>query len=261
MIYLTGSGGLIGSRFREVYDRKITRVSYRDKVKNVFKSHKNSCLIHLGWSSTTRTDNDELDKVRKDISNSQKLFDYYSEKNPNGKIIFVSTAGDMHLDSNCNNVVYESSDPNPRTLYGETKLFVENILKGIDCNSIVLRATNIWGGVVDENRVNGLVDKLINALNTDHVTKIYADLDTHVDLIHIDDFINLLIKVIDNDLEKKHELFLVGGQSISIGDIINKVSKHGSLNLKIHQKVDKSYITIGSTKAMDTFNWTPEHYL
>ena len=115
-------------------------------------------------------------------------------------------------------------NPTPRTLYGKSKLHVERILETLKCKTVVLRTTNIWGGKVSQNRINGLPDKLMNALNTDQVVEIYANLDTHVDLIHIDDFINLLIKVIDTDLDTDHEVFLVGGQCISISDIIKKVS-------------------------------------
>ena len=115
MIYLTGSNGLVGKSFKEICPHKITSITYRDEVKDVFKSHDRSCLIHLGWSSTTR--DIDSSKVKNDIWNSQHLFEYYAEKNPEGKIIFVSTAGDMHLDNDYE-LVDESSLPNPRTLYG-----------------------------------------------------------------------------------------------------------------------------------------------
>ena len=258
MIYLTGSGGLVGRRFRDLYKKKITPITYRDTVYDLFDSHDKSCLIHLGWSSTTRDTDDE--KVRTDIWNSQHLFEYYLNKNPNGKIIFVSTAGDMHLDNDFE-IVTEASLPNPRTLYGKSKLHVEQILESLKCKSIVLRTSNIWGGDVSENRVNGLVDKLRGAVNQDRVVEIYADLETRVDLVHLDDFIDLLIKVINYDLEQDHGMFLVGGQSISICDIINKVSKKGCLNLKIDQKAEKTYLRVASTKAETTFSWERKFYL
>ena len=101
MIYLTGANGLIGSRFLDLYDGEVTTISYRDKVTDVFESHENSCLIHLAWSSTTRNTYDEFEKVIKnDVTNSKILFDYYVKKNPNGKIIFISSAGDLHLGHN-----------------------------------------------------------------------------------------------------------------------------------------------------------------
>jgi len=258
MIYLTGASGLVGRRFRKFCDRNITTISYREEVYDVFKSHNKSCLVHLGWSSTTRDTDPE--KVKNDIFNSQHLFDYYVKKNPNGKIIFVSSAGDMHQNHGgmfCSGM----ENPVPRSLYGKSKLHVEQVLDTINCKTVVLRTSNIWGGEVGAERVNGLVDKMFNALNTDKVVEIYANLDTYVDLINVDDFIDLLIKVIDTDLDKDHEMFLVGGQSISIGDIINKISKNGLLNLKIDQKAEKSFINVQPFKAEHTFNWKRKVFL
>ena len=83
----------------------------------------------------------------------------------------------------------------------------------------------------------------------------------YVDLINVDDFIDLLIKVIDTDLDKDHEMFLVGGQSISIGDIINKISKRGLLNLKIDQKGERSFINVQPFKAEHTFDWKRKVFL
>ena len=261
MIYLTGSNGMIGTRFKELsmgMGYKI--VSYRDDVPdNLFETHKKSCLLHLGWSSTTRTK--DVDQVEKDVVNSQKLFNYYLDKNPNGKIIFISTAGNMHQTKHGMEST-EKSIPKPVSLYGKAKLKVEKILEELDCKTVVLRVSNVWGSKVDENRVNGLVDKLRGAVDTDRVVEIYANLETKVDLIHIDDLILLMLEVINIDLDKNHELFLVGGQSVSICDIINKVSKMGSLNLKVNQKgMEKSFVNIRPTKVEKTFNWKRGYYL
>jgi len=260
MIYLTGASGLVGSRFLELYDKEVTTISYRKDVPDVFESHENSCLVHLAWSSTTRNTYDDFDQVVKnDVQNSKKLFDLYVNKNPNGKIIFVSSAGDLHLGHD--RTAWEEQEPSPHSLYGECKLHVENMLKELPCKTVVLRASNIWGAKVTANRVNGLVDKLLNSLDTDQIVEIFADLKTRVDLIHIDDFVDLLKKVIEVNLEKQHELFLIGRQSICVCDIIDIVSKRGSLNLRIDQKAEKTYLHIETWKIRKTFDWEPKHIL
>jgi nucleoside-diphosphate-sugar epimerase len=260
VIYLTGANGLVGSRFLNLYKDQVTTISYRDEVPDVFGSHENSCLIHLAWSSTTRNTYDEFEKVIKnDVTNSKILFDYYVNKNPNGKIIFISSAGDLHLGHG--RTVWEEHEPSPHSLYGECKLHVENMLKELSCKTVVLRTSNIWGAKVSGNRVNGLVDKLLSSLDTDRIIEIFTDLKTKVDLIHIDDFINLLIKVINKDLEKQHELFLVGRQNLSICDIIDAISKRGSLNLRINQKAKKTYLHIENSKVRKTFDWDPKYIL
>jgi len=251
MIYLTGSNGLVGSRFSYLCDKNLTKISYRDKVLDLFGKHEQSCLIHLGWSSTTRTKDNS---AKKDIVNSKKLFSYYLQKNPKGKIIFLSTAGDLHRDNKTN-------VPIPHSLYGQCKLDVETILSQLDCQTIVFRVTNIWGGIVDKKRVNGLVDKLLTLLDTDEVVEIYSNLKTVVNIIHVDDVIDLLIKSIDKNFDNRHEIFLVGSQSISLYDIIDRVSMRGTLNLKINQKLEKSHLNIDTKKTKEVFNWEPKQFL
>ena len=250
MIYLTGANGLVGSRLSMCFgDLKFKKISYRDTVPDLFKSHDSSCLIHLGWSSNTR-----LKEKTKDVDNSKKLFELYQKKNPNGKIIFLSSAGDLHRDS-------KDESPKPHSLYGISKLQVEDILSNIDCQTTIFRVTNIWGGIVEKNRVNGLVDKLLTLLDTDEVVEIYANLKTTVDIIHVDDVVKLIIKAISRNNTQKNETFLVGAQNISIYDIIDKVSMHGTLNLKINQKAEKSYLNIDTKIVKESFNWEPKLFL
>ena len=255
MNYITGSNGLIGTRFKTLCcGVGYQTISYRDDVpENLFETHEKSCLIHLGWSSTTRTK--DVEQVEKDVVNSQKLFNYYLDKNPNGKIIFVSTAGNMHQHRD-NRETIEKSIPYPLSLYSQTKLRVEKILEQLNCKTVVLRVSNVWGGDIDENRVNGLVDKLISSLNTNRTTEIYANLKSQVDLIHVDDLIILMMKIIKRQIPSNHDLFLVGGQSISICDIIGKVSEKGSLNLKVNQKGKaKTTISIDPSRAQKIYQW------
>ena len=73
MIYLTGANGLVGSRLSmSLGDLKVTKISYRDDVPDVFKSHKESYLIHLGWSSNTRGK-----EKTNDVVNSKKEWSGY----------------------------------------------------------------------------------------------------------------------------------------------------------------------------------------
>lgn len=250
MIYLTGANGLVGSRLSMfLSDLEVTKISYRDTVPDLFESHDTSCLIHLGWSSNTR-----LKEKTNDVDNSKKLFELYQKKNPNGKIIFLSSAGDLHRDNN-------SNYPKPHSLYGKSKLEVEEILEQTKCQTTIFRVTNIWGGIVEKNRVNGLVDKLLTLIDTSEFVEIYANLKTVVDIIHVDDVVDLILKALKKETSKKHEIFLVGSQNISIYDIIDKVSMRGTLNLKINQKLEKSYLNIDTTKVKKSFNWEPKLFL
>lgn len=261
MIYLTGSSGLIGQRFLELFEGNVTRVSYRDEPQDIFNSHESSCLVHLAWSSTTRNTYDDYETIIKnDVINSKKIFDFYAKKNPNGKIIFISSAGGLYV--NNERTVDENSLVNPNTLYGECKLQVENILKTVDCNTISLRVSNVWGGkFVPSNRINGLVDKLLSSLNTDHIIDLYTNLDTKIDIIHVDDLVDLLQKCIDKNLYLKHEMFVVGSQSLTIKELLDRVTFNGFLNIKLSKKETKSYLHVENRKVSTTFEWHPKYKL
>jgi nucleoside-diphosphate-sugar epimerase len=261
MIYITGSSGLIGKRFLELFEGPITKVSYRDEPQDVFESHESSCLVHLSWSSTTRNTYDEFEKfIKNDVINSKKIFDFYSKKNPNGKIIFISTAGGLYI--NHERTVDENSIVNPDTLYGDLKLQVENILKTVDCDSIVLRVSNVWGGKsLPSNRINGLVDKLLSSVNTDNVIDLYTNLDTRIDIIHVDDLINLIEKCVEKNLYVKHDMFVVGSQSLTIKQLLDLITSYGYLNIKLSKKQFKSYLQVENRRVSTKFEWEPKYKL
>jgi len=261
MIYLTGASGFIGSELIKRCKYPITPISYRRDVEDVFESHENACLIHLGWSTNTRVDYSEIENAMyNDVIPSKKLFDFFSAKNPNGKIIFTSTGGDLL--SGHNRTVDETTPPVPKTLYGECKLQVENILKTIDCNTVSLRISNVWGGRNhSKKRTNGLVDKLISALDTDEVIDLYANLDSRIDLIHVSDLTNLIIKIYETEAAMPHQTFVVGAQSLTIKEILERVTSNGTLNLRLRSAEKMHYTHIENSRARKTFNWSPKVYL
>lgn len=261
MIYVTGCSGLIGKRFLELCKQPVTKVSYRDEPQDVFESHENSCLIHLAWSSTTRNNYDEFKKfIKNDVINSKKIFDFYSKKNPNGKIIFISTAGALYI--NHERTVDENTLVNPNTLYGDLKLQVENILKTVECDTLVLRASNVWGGKsLPSNRINGLVDKLLSSVNTDNIIDLYTNLDTIIDIIHVDDLIDLIEKCIEKNLHVKHDMFVVGSQSLTIKELLDIITSSGYLNLKLSRKQSKSYLHVETHRVSTVFEWKSKNRL
>lgn len=242
-------------------DHNIIPVSYRNEIPDVFGDDGDATLIHAAWSCNTRTSYDEIERVyENDLFSSKRLFDKFSEKNPDGKIIFLSTAGAVY--KGYERTVTEEFIPNPVDLYGETKMQVENILKTVNCKTVSLRISNIWGvNGLPSTRKNGLVDKLIDSLDKDIITEIYANLDTRIDIIHINDLIDLIMKVVDHPCSIPHQMFLVGSESLTIKEVIDRISAHGSLLLKLKRSENKSYLHIESRRARNTFDWKPENKL
>lgn len=259
MIYVTGSSGLVGKRFLELYEGPITTISYRDEPIDLFQFHENSCLIHCAWSSGIRNSYNDYNKfIKYDVINSEKIFNFYSKKNPNGKIIFLSSAPALYTEYKI--PVDENFIVNPRTLYGDLKIRVEDILKTIDCRTVALRISNVWGGKeLPSNRINGLIDKLFSSINTENVIEIYASLNNGLDIIHVDDVIELIKQCIQKDLDIKHEMFVAGSESVTLKEILDKISSLGYLNIKLHKKdYREGYLNINNNKVSKTFNWKPK---
>lgn len=103
-----------------------------------------------------------------------------------------------------------------------------------------------------------LVDKLIKNLNTDEILEIYADLKTRIDIIHVDDLINLINKIIEKESLIQHQTFLVGSQSLTINELIDRISSNGSLLLKLNKKQNKTYLHVETSRVRSSFDWNPK---
>jgi UDP-glucose 4-epimerase len=193
MIYISGSNGLIGTELTKNIQNYIP-ISYRNQYPEI-NFLPNSTLIHLSSSTTPRNSFDELESsFNSDVLIPFELFQNYLKVNPNGRIIFLSTAGDLHSSEFdiCSN---EESQPIPKSIYGTHKLLLEHYTKLLhsqyDFTSIVLRTTNVYGGKIDSKRVNGLIDKLI--CNNGEIV-MTSNIKTTVNFIHISDLINLILQ-------------------------------------------------------------------
>lgn len=263
MIYVTGSNGLIGRYLSNKID--IVPITFRG-IEPQVQFDSESVLIHLSSSISTRDDLSSIEtSFRDDVSIPLKIFRQYLNSNPNGKIIFLSTAGDLHSQEFClDEPSTENSIVNPKSLYGTHKILLENYLNLLhkeydNFSSIVFRVSNVYGGLPLSGRVNGLIDKL---LNSNEVIEIYSNLNTTINIIHIDDLVNLIIKAIDKLIIPGHQMFLVGNENHTIHDIINIISSFKKLNLIVKSNHQKStYIDLDCTKVEEYFSWSCDNFL
>lgn len=263
MIYLTGANGTIG---RELTKRlEVYPISYRDVYPEI-EFQPNSTLIHLSTSINARNSLDNFEgSFLNDVSIPLRLFKEYLSVNPFGKIIFLSSAGDLHSqDFFSSEYVNENSTPEPKSLYGAHKLLLENYLKLLHLDypnfrSLIFRVSNVYGGEPNPNKTTGLVDKL---LNSDDRIEIYSNLNSVIDIIHVDDLMNLLIESIIKFMNAGNYLFLVGNERYTILEIIEKISKFRRLNLSIEPTTRSyTYINLDCKKVKEYFSWKCEKFL
>jgi len=249
-VYISGPSGLIGSHLTP-HVKGYIPVSYRETPYDNFETHEDAVLVHLANFSKVLTPKSDFEKsIRYDIYNSIQLFDNFLSKNPDGRIIYLSTAGNMY-----SGFVNENSNPSPRSIYSCNKLYNENYLNLIGANSLIFQVGNIWGGSSHKERSNGLYDKMILHLKNNKPLTITCSIDTVISFIHIDDLISLLLKAIYHDQIKKGK-WQVGTCSSSVVELMN-IFKGLSFVLKSKNKPHK--IHINSSLAERDFDWTPKH--
>jgi UDP-glucose 4-epimerase len=258
MIYVSGSNGLIGKELVKNISNYIP-ISYRNQVPDI-EFLPNSTLVHLSSSITPRNNFVDLEaSLQNDVLIPFQIFQNYLKTNPNGKIIFLSTAGDLHS-SEFDIISDENSLPNPKSIYGTHKLLLENYIKLLhktnNFTSIIFRVTNVYGGDPTPNRVNGLIDKFIVS---DNIT-ITSNIEESINFIHMNDLISLLLKSVQTKLSG-YNLFLVGSSSsISIQKLIKKILLYVSPTITYKNENSKpSYINIDTTKVKKYFNWECEY--
>ena len=262
MIYISGSKGLIGNRLKKSL-KEFCEISYRDSLDDIdFKSEEDSTLIHLASSSNTRYEIDSsLELYMSDVNLSIELFKKFLKKNPSGRIILLSSCGDLHW-SYYRKLHDEESVPSPKTVHGAHKLLLENygniLTSNTDAKFISLRVTNVYGGDVTLDRVNGFIDKYLSCLKNSNVMEIYSNLSNSYDWIYIDDVISAIISATEYG---RSDTFLIGsGNSYSLNHLLDILKNNiGKVELNIKECSSTStHVMINSSRAEDLLGWKPK---
>jgi UDP-glucose 4-epimerase len=260
MIYISGVNGLIGTALiNKILD--YVSISYRDSIDHIeFESTPNSTLIHLATCSNTRFKiEDALNLYQKDVFSSLQLFQKFLNKNPDGRIVLLSSCGDLHW-SFCDTVSTEYSLPSPRTIHGSHKLLLENygsiLTSKTDAKFISLRVSNVYGGQITKDRVNGFIDHYVYSFKNDDSMQVYSNLDDTYDWVHIQD----VVEAIDSAVKiNSSNTFLIGSeQSLSLKKVINTLKNViGDVEIDILPcNNPATYVRINCTKAKDLLRWS-----
>ena len=150
------------------------------------------------------------------------------------KLIFISTCSNYGLNSS-DNVLDETSDLNPISIYAKSKVAVENYLINSDINYTILRFATAFG-----HSPNMRFDLTLNEFTAmqyfDKYLEVY-DYKTYRPYCHIKDFAQAIFKIINfDDKITKKEIFNVGSNenNISKENLIRLIAEYlGSSNYKL----------------------------
>ena len=154
------------------------------------------------------------------------------------------------------------SDPlKPETNYGHVKMLTEMMYKHFaeryDLDITILRLANLYG----ENKKAGFVSKLLNSINSpNEKLKPHNFGNQEMDVLHIDDAVNGIIKAINTNLNGFHIINISSGMKYSIKQmikIIEKISKKQMLIEYVEQRDAEICIWANNMKAKKILNFEP----
>lgn len=248
-ILVTGSSGFIGSKIIEKLSKlKILTDSDNSKridlrnINEVLKIDPVDTVIHLAGKIPSKK-LEWNDYFENNVFGTFNILEYCMIKKVK-KLIYVSSYVYGNPEEG---PIDENHSINPHNAYTESKFYGEQLCKFYceksNLSVIILRPFNIFGESMNEGF---LISNLINAAKTEKKITI-TNKKSKRDFLHIDDFVNLILKIKDYDC--KYEVFNVGtGISFSFDEIIQMIEKFTSKKLNLEYTVDEK-IFIGDIKA------------
>ena len=280
-ILITGINGFIGKRLsRKLADKKR--------------------FIVLGYEQSTINQAKKDNPNRKfDVTNEEFFKNYHDEtidfiihlaaktsiedsvKNPY-RTFFTNVVGTLNLlefarKKHIKNFIFTSTylygkpeylpiDENhplkPHSPYNRSKFLAEKLCENYSLeyglNVVSLRPFYIYG---PNNKESSLVQKIISGINNSE-NVVLNGLKTKRDFLYVDDFVELIPKIMDN-FPKKYNVYNVGyGVSYKIGDIAKKVARLLNKDVKIQYKKRKANEIVDMaadiSKVSKEFGWKPK---
>ena len=261
-ILVTGHEGVIGTHLiKKLTNCEVITDSINGKRVNlqnneeVMKIESVDIVIHLAGKTEKNLEWEEY--FENNIIGTLNILKYCVEKNIK-KIIFVSS----YVYGDPKYLPIDEQHPiNPHNLYTKSKFLGEELCKKFsemyDLNVTVLRPFNIFTGSINKNN---LISNLISSIDSKKMITI-TNKNSKRDFLHIDDFIEIILKI--KDIDFKFEVFNVGsGISFSFEQIIEIIEKNTLTQLNLeYKKKDESFIQdikSDNSKIEKLLNWKPK---
>ncbi|MBP0134026.1 MAG: NAD(P)-dependent oxidoreductase [Nitrosarchaeum sp.] len=261
-ILVTGASGFIGKKIVKRLNKSkvITDSNNSERIdlqnrEQVMKLDSADIVIHLG-GKTPQSELEWSEYFDNNVIGTLNVLEYCIQKKVK-KMIYVSS----YVYGNPKYCPIDENHPiNPHNAYSESKYLGERLCE-FYCNRsvlnlIILRPFNIFG---ESMRDGFLISNLINSVKTGEKLTI-VNKNSKRDFLHVDDFMDLIVKLIDHDF--KFEVFNVGaGESYSFEDIIKKIEKITSQKINADYKENKEIfideITADISKIKNKTDWQP----
>ena len=233
-ILLIGSSGYIGSRFVKFAKNKINLLNSHTTINK--KKRKiidilnykalDNFLIKNKSIKTIVNLSGQYGKDFKKISlkGNKNLIKLAKKYNLN--ILFISSTLVYRNKKNYSN---EKTKPNPKNNYSKVKYLIENLYFKSNIDYIILRSSNVYDNFFDKK---GLLKNINDSFMYQKNFKC-DDLNRVRNFIHINDFNNLLLKILKSSKTFNKKIVNFSSQNLKIADIIDLFSKKYKFKINI----------------------------
>ncbi len=173
------------------------------------------------------------------------------------KLMFLSSGGCVYDYSLL--PVNEESPANGSNEYGRAKVEMEKILLNSSIPSSVLRLSNVYGFGQRTGRGQGVIAEWMNAIDQDLPVRVFGDLGSSRDYLHIDDLTTALLLC----LRQPHMgiLNLGSGKPTTLQEVLESFSHTYREKIKIQyepgRESDKSSYSLDISRAESILGWKP----
>ena len=279
-IFITGSNGLLGQAlvriFRkeffvigcdltgESFNTKFPENEYlqidltqREKVQKMLSTIKPEIIIN----TAAFTDVDKSEE-KKDLcwTTNVRAVEILIESASDFSPIFVQLSTDYVFDGKSGSY-RETSDTNPLSYYGQTKLAAEKVIRGSDLEYIIARTMILYGS--GQNVRNNFVTWVIQQLQSGNNIKVVNDQMGNPTLV--DDLSEAIKRLIE---KQEYGLFHISGREVcSRYEFAQKIIEVFGLNGKLLEEVDSALFkqaahrpvnsSFNLDKLSNTIDWLP----
>lgn len=230
-------------------------------IRSVLQSHSFDFVIHSLSSTVPTTSINVRFDIESNLIPTIELLDIILENNVKN-IIFISSGGAIYGKSE--NKHKESDNNFPLSSYGIVKLAIEKYLfqyaSLYQLNPLILRLSNPYGPYHYSNK-QGISNVALRAAHNQIEFNVWGNGEAKKDYIYIDDFCNILFRLIDKRVTNKI-LNVASEQVLSLNEILAEIKTiYPSFLWKYSEAsildIDHFELDISELRTIvDTFNFT-----
>lgn len=247
-----------------INDKKIQWIKgdFRDKelLRSVISQR--DIIVHLACTTIPSSSEQDIKKdIIENVFGILDLLEVCVEKKV-CRLIFFSSGGTVYGELK-GGAFKEDDTVNPINAHGIMKLTNEKYIKlfsrrGLEY--VIVRPSNPYGRMLNLDKPQGIIDVLLKKLVSGDSIEIWGDGEIIRDYIYIDDFIDLIVKIIESKVS--NEIINAGtGIGYSINQLIEIMKKIINKDIKIQylnrRNFDVSANILDIRKAKEIYNWEP----